>query len=199
VGTAAGHEPRRVPHHNRLPAQRAEQGADGVHRLLAGAGAADHLHGADEVRRVHEVGADDLRRTCGRRRQFVDGYGGGVGHQDSAGCHDGGDLGKDLLLDVRVFRDGLDDGGSPGCVGEVAAGGDGHLGGVLGQRPHELGQAQFPGDSGLGRGEFRIVHVDEGDGDAVADGQGRDTRAHNASAEDDEVGRWNFRHRKPTR
>lgn len=65
-----------------------------------------------------------------------------------------------------------------------------HLEGVLGQCPHESGQAQFPGDPGLSGGEFRVVHVDEGDRDAVADRQRRDARAHDAGTEDHEVVVW---------
>ncbi|PNG96085.1 hypothetical protein SMF913_12110 [Streptomyces malaysiensis] len=51
-------------------------------------------------------------------------------------------------------------------------------------------EAAASANSSLTGGEFRVVHVDEGDRDAVADRQRRDARAHDAGAEDDEVVVW---------
>ena len=75
--------------------------------LKARLGAADDFEQAHDIGRAEEMGADDLVRAGGHRRNFINVERGRIGRQDTLGLGDRVQLREDLLFDLHVLEHGF--------------------------------------------------------------------------------------------
>ena len=69
--------------------------------------ATDDFEQAHDIGRAEEMGADDLVRARGHRRNFINVERGRIGRQDTLGLGDRIQLSEDFLLDLHVFEHGF--------------------------------------------------------------------------------------------